>query len=133
MSLCSPITGQRVFSPAIAVLIFFHFFATAEHEESLQEAPPRSAGGKIAVKNQSLPLQIFWEYGEVRLTPIFRTLSVKKNVTRCHFFHYFNFFGYHDKVSDVGEVFDVDEVGEESYFYFPQKIKMEGAGEKFGN
>ena len=74
MSLSSPFTGQRVFSPAIVGLIFFHFFANAGNKRQImltvhhplgETSVQPSARGKIHEEAPSLPLQIFWEYGKV--------------------------------------------------------------------
>ena len=80
-----------VLSPAIAGLIFFHFLANADHRQMVNKSKnykpfkvsfqqPRMQVKKFAgtilrrstlrLRPPSLPLQIFWEYGQVGfLTP----------------------------------------------------------------
>ena len=83
MFFSSPFARQRVLSPAIVGLIFFHIFANANHRPTVYKRKPfkvsnqnartvvkQSAGKDFAESTPrprppSLPIQIFWDYGKV--------------------------------------------------------------------
>ena len=97
MILSSSFARRRILPPAIAGLIFFHFFANGDHKQTvyksknlkqfriaIQKARMKKSAGKILMKSTkvprppSLPLQIFWEYGKVPL----QILDTKKSDLR---------------------------------------------------
>ena len=83
MFFSSSFARQRVLSPAIVGLIFFHIFANANHRPAVYKRKPfkvanqnartvvkQSAGKDFAESTPrprppSLPIQIFWDYGKV--------------------------------------------------------------------
>ena len=97
MIFSSSFARRRILPPAIAGLIFFHFFANGDHKQTvyksknlkqfriaIQKARMKKSAGKILMKSTkvprppSLPLQIFWEYGKVPL----QILDTKKSDLR---------------------------------------------------
>ena len=83
MFFSSSFARQRVLSPAIVGLIFFHIFANANHRPKVYKSKRfkvsnqnartvvKQSAGKILEeiaprpRPPSLPIQIFWEYGKV--------------------------------------------------------------------